>query len=217
MRKKERYRAFTDYFQACNPVPTTELYYRNAFELLIAVILSAQCSDKRINQVTPALFRAFPSPYKLAEATAEEVYAYIKSVAYPHSKTRYLIDTATAIVEKFGGKVPDRLEDLVQLRGVGRKTAHVVLAVSFNKPVIAVDRHVARVSKRLGLVKEHHTKPRAIEDELMRHMPKKVLPHAHHWLVLHGRYVCLARKPRCKECPLTHFCRFYATTYAGAS
>jgi len=209
MTKKERYRAFVDYFFRAMPEAATELVYQNPFELLIAVILSAQCTDKRINQVTPALFARFRNPYKLAKADVTEVFDYIKSVSYPQSKAKYLVGMAQKLINQFEGKIPDQLEDLQSLPGVGRKTANVILSVVYQKPAMPVDTHVMRVSKRLGLVRARSTTPLAIERELVHYLPEKYVTRAHHWLILHGRYTCLARAPKCGICPITQLCAYF--------
>lgn len=209
MRKEERYKALIAHF-AQQPEAKTELQYKTPFGLLIAVILSAQCTDKRVNQVTPALFKAFPTPAHLANSSFEEVFPYIKSVSYPNNKTRNLIKMAQTLVEAFGGQVPTQVADLQKLAGVGRKSAHVVASILYNTPVMAVDTHVMRVSKRLGLVDQQASTPLAVEKQLVEYFPEQYLAQAHHWLILHGRYVCLARKPRCTSCALSSFCRYYA-------
>lgn len=193
------------------PWPETELHYQNPFQLLVAVILSAQCTDKRINLVTPELFGAFATPQKLAEAEQPEVYEYIKSVTYPNNKAKAIIAMAKTLVERFGGQVPDNIDDLTSLPGVGRKTANVILAVVYGKAAMAVDTHVFRVSERLGLTTNSKT-PLATERALMRHIPADLVPKAHHWLILHGRYICKARKPECASCYLTDICRYYQRT-----
>lgn len=208
MRKKDLYAAVIKYFETTMPVAETELNYSNPFELLIAVILSAQCTDKRINQVTPALFKAYPTPQKLSEATPEEVLGYIHSVSYPNNKSRHLVGMAKKLTEEFGGEVPDTLDDLTKLPGVGRKTANVIQSVVFNKAAMAVDTHVFRVSNRIGLTNNSKT-PLATEKELMKHIPEEIIPKAHHWLILHGRYICIARKPKCEKCGLTAICKHY--------
>lgn len=208
MRKKDLYAAVIKYFETTMPVAETELNYSNPFELLIAVILSAQCTDKRINQVTPALFKAYPTPQKLSEATPEEVLGYIHSVSYPNNKSRHLVGMAKKLTEEFGGEVPDTLDDLTKLPGVGRKTANVIQSVIFNKAAMAVDTHVFRVSNRIGLTNNSKT-PLATEKELMKHIPEEIIPKAHHWLILHGRYICIARKPKCEKCGLTAICKHY--------
>ena len=210
MHKKERYKAFIDQFKQHLPEPTTELIYDNPFQLLIAVILSAQCTDKRVNKVTPALFSVLPTPDALAYADVEMVLQLIRSISYPNNKAKYIVATARIIVERFHGRIPSRREDLEALPGVGRKTANVMLATVFQKPVVAVDTHVYRVSKRIGLVSEKAKTPRAVEDELMLYLPKEDARHVNHWLVLHGRYTCVASEPACHRCPITHACLFYA-------
>lgn len=190
------------------PIAETELHYDNPFHLLIAVILSAQCTDKRVNMVTPALFEAFPTPAVLAVASPEAVYEYIKSVSYPNNKTKNLIGMAKKVVKDFNGQIPQTLEELESLPGVGRKTANVMLIVAFNKPAMPVDTHVFRVANRLGLT-DNSKNPVQTEKELVKYIPKEYLSKAHHWLILHGRYICLARKPKCEECGLTPYCKFF--------
>lgn len=208
MRKKELYEKVIAYFQESMPVAETELNYSNPFELLIAVILSAQCTDKRVNMITPALFKAYPQPEDMAKATAEEIFEYIKSVSYPNNKAKHLAGMARMLVNDFNSEVPDNLDDLVKLPGVGRKTANVIQSVVFNKAAMAVDTHVFRVSNRIGLTNNSKT-PLATEKELVKHIPENIIPTAHHWLILHGRYVCTARNPQCKVCGLTDICKFY--------
>jgi endonuclease-3 len=188
------------------PQAHTELRYENPFQLLCAVMLSAQCTDKRVNMVTPALFEAFPTPLALSKATKEDVLHYVKSVSYPNSKARHLVATARQLVERFGGKVPETLEELTSLPGVGRKTANVMQAVWFGRAAMAVDTHVFRVSHRLGLVPQRANTPLKVELELMRNIPAEDVPNAHHWLLLHGRYVCTSRKPHCEKCPFDGIC-----------
>ncbi len=212
MQRKERFEAFIDHFTRHQPQAETELHYENTYQLLVAVILSAQCTDKRINMVTPALFKDFPTPEHLAASHFDEVYPYIKSVSYPNNKTKHLIGMAKMLVEDFGNQVPSDINDLQKLPGVGRKTANVIASVVYNQPAMAVDTHVFRVSKRLGLVNQNAKTPLAVEMQLMRHIPKEFVPKAHHWLILHGRYICLARRPKCEECRLTHFCRYFEKT-----
>lgn len=212
MRKPERFRHFLAYFTEHFPDPKTELHFRNPYELLVAVILSAQCTDKRINQVTPALFERYPTPEHLAVATPEEVFAYVRSVSYPNNKARHLVGMAKILVNEFNSEVPATVEDLQKMPGVGRKTAHVILSLIFNQPTMAVDTHVFRVSHRLGLASAKATTPLAVERELMRYTPAELVPKAHHWLILHGRYVCVARTPKCEICPLTHFCLYFEKT-----
>jgi endonuclease III len=214
MTTKERYQAFIDYFTQHQPKATTELKYKNPFQLLLAVMLSAQCTDKRINMATPALFEAFPTPMHMAHSSFEEIFPYIKSISYPNNKTKHVLNMAKMVVEDFAGTIPEQVEDLQKLPGVGRKTAHVIVSVLYNQPKMAVDTHVLRVSKRLGLVHERATTPLAVEKELVRHLPEASIAKAHHWLILHGRYVCLARKPKCNTCALTSFCRYFAQTSA---
>ena len=210
MRKKERYQHLITYFTTHFPEPQTELHYHNAYELILAVVLSAQCTDKRVNLVTPALFARFPTPEQLATATPEEIYPFIKSVSYPNNKAKHLAGLGRMLVAQFNAEVPATVAELQQLPGVGRKTANVIASVIYNQPAMAVDTHVFRVSHRLGLVRNAPT-PLAVEKQLMLHLPKNLVPKAHHWLILHGRYICAARKPKCAVCPLTYFCQFYQT------
>ena len=204
---KERYNGIVRWFGENMPVAETELHYENSFQLLVAVILSAQCTDRRVNLVTPPLFTAFPTPETLAAATFDEVYPYIRSVSYPNSKTRHLIAMAQKLLSDFGGEVPSDLDALMSLPGVGRKTANVIASVVYDKPVIAVDTHVFRVAHRLGL--SDGKTPEAVERDLERHIPVERRAISHHWLILHGRYTCTARNPKCTECPLTDWCREY--------
>ncbi|MDE6327254.1 MAG: endonuclease III [Duncaniella sp.] len=208
MTLKERYRRVLEWFEAAMPVAETELHYSNPFQLLVAVILSAQCTDKRVNMVTPALFEAFPTPEALAAASTDDIYVYIKSVSYPNNKARSLSGMARRLVEEYGGEVPSDIDSLMSLPGVGRKTANVILAVVYGRSAMAVDTHVFRVSERIGLTTGSKT-PLATEKALMRHIPAEVIPKAHHWLILHGRYVCRARRPDCLNCGLTAVCRHY--------
>ena len=202
---KERYEGIIGWFSENMPEPETELHYDSPFHLLLAVILSAQCTDKRVNMVTPALFEAFPTPEALASASEEEVFPYIKSVTFPNNKTRHLIRAARVLCEEFGGEMPSDIDSLMKLPGVGRKTANVMLAVVWNKAAMAVDTHVFRVSNRIGLTIGSKT-PLETARTLGRHFPADLLPKAHHWLILHGRYVCTARKPNCAECGIRPFC-----------
>lgn len=190
------------------PVAESELVYSNPYELLVAVMLSAQCTDKRVNMVTPALFKAYPTAETLAKATSDEVFEYVKSVSYPRSKAEHLVAMAQRLVEVYGGQVPDNIEDLQTLQGVGRKTANVVCAVIWQQPTMAVDTHIFRVSERLGLT-TNSKNPLQTEKQLVKHIPETVIPKAHHWLLLHGRYVCQARKPKCEQCGLREYCRYY--------
>ena len=206
MTKRERYAYILGYFREQMPVVTTELEFGSAFQLLCATLLSAQCTDKRINQVTPALFARFPDAKTMAEAEPEEVFEYIRSVSYPNSKAKHLVEMARMMVSDFGGEVPSDMDDLVKLPGVGRKTANVMQAVWFGRAAMAVDTHVFRVSHRLGLVPATANTPLKVEQELMKNIPADDVPDAHHWLLLHGRYVCTSRKPHCEKCPFDGFC-----------
>ncbi len=206
MKKQERYNYILDYFSRTMNATETELHYTNTFELLVAVVLSAQCTDKRINMVTPRLFRDFPAPEALAVTTPEVVYEYIKSVSYPNNKARHLVGLGKALTERFGGEVPSTLEELTQLPGVGRKTANVIQAVAFGKAALAVDTHVFRVSHRLNLVPKSCTTPFSVEKELKRHIPTDLVATSHYWLLLHGRYTCTARSPHCDRCGLAEIC-----------
>ena len=205
--KKERYAQFMAYFQEAMPEANTELHYKNPFQLLCAVMLSAQCTDKRVNMVTPALFEAFPTPEAMAKASQEEVLHYVKSVSYPNSKAEHLVGMAKCLMERHGGKVPNDFDALVALPGVGRKTANVMLSVAFNKAAMAVDTHVFRVSHRIGLVSKKCTTPYAVEKELVKNIPEVLIPRAHHWLILHGRYVCKSQRPQCKTCGIRTICK----------
>ncbi|MCC8072057.1 MAG: endonuclease III [Bacteroidales bacterium] len=210
MTVKERYRRVLEWFEEAMPIAETELHYDNPFQLLVAVILSAQCTDKRVNIVTPALFEAYPTPQAMAAASSEEIFSFIKSISYPNNKTRSLMGMSRRLIDEYGGEVPSDIDALMSLPGVGRKTANVVLAVVFNQARMAVDTHVFRVSDRIGLTTRCKT-PLATERALMRHLPEEIVPKAHHWLILHGRYVCKARRPLCLECGLTQVCRYYLT------
>lgn len=208
MRKKERYEKVIDWFLANAVSEETELNYSNPYELLIAVILSAQCTDKRVNKITPALFEAFPSYEVLAVASPDEVFQYIKTCSYPNNKAKHLVGMAKVLQEEFGGVVPSEIKDLIKMPGVGRKTANVIASVVYDKPAMAVDTHVFRVSERIGLTTNSKT-PLATEKELVKYIPKEYIAKAHHWLILHGRYICLARKPKCEKCGLTEWCRYF--------
>ncbi|MFD2742637.1 MULTISPECIES: endonuclease III [Sphingobacterium] len=213
MLKKDRYKAFVDYFSTHNPDAETELHYSNPYELLVAVILSAQCTDKRINQVTPALFARYPEPESLAASSVEEVFSYIRSVSYPNNKAKHLVGMAQKLLAEFDGIVPEKVEDLVKLPGVGRKTANVISSVVYDNPAMAVDTHVFRVANRLGLT-QRATTPLAVEKQLVKHLPEETIKVAHHWLILHGRYICLARKPKCEICPITYFCQYFSKNFS---
>lgn len=215
MTTKERFAYLIDYFSREMPVAETELHYRNPYELLVAVILSAQCTDKRVNMVTPALFERFPEPESLAEATSDEVYKYIKSISYPNNKAKHLVGMAKMLLEKFSGKIPSDVNELQQLPGVGRKTANVIASVVFDLPALAVDTHVFRVSARIGLTRGAKT-PLGTEKQLLKHIPEKLVPVFHHWLILHGRYICIARTPKCPECGLRPVCKFYQASVKKA-
>ncbi|MDR2915430.1 MAG: endonuclease III [Tannerella sp.] len=208
MTKKERYKGVIEWFEKNVPVAETELHYMEPFQLLIAVILSAQCTDKRVNMITPALFEAYPTPEKLSEATPEEVYEYIKSVSYPNNKSKHLVGMSRMLLSEFGGIVPSDVDELQKLPGVGRKTANVIASVVFDKPAMAVDTHVFRVANRIGLTTNSKT-PLATEKELVKYIPEKLISKAHHWLILHGRYICIARKPKCGECGMSPWCKYY--------
>lgn len=215
MTRKERYSAVVERFERFMPAPTTELHYSDPFQLLVAVILSAQCTDKRVNMTTPALFEAFPTPESLAAASREEVFGFIKSISYPNNKTKALIAMARKLMADFGGTVPDDIDSLMTLPGVGRKTANVILSVVYDRPSMAVDTHVFRVAERIGLTTGSRT-PLATEKTLTANLAADVIPRAHHWLILHGRYVCKARKPLCDECFLTDVCRMWQKEHKAA-
>ncbi len=209
MRKEDLYEKIISYFQKEMPVAETELQYKSPYQLLIAVILSAQCTDKRVNKITPPLFEAFPTPEILAASSTEEVYEYIRSVSYPNNKAKHLVGMARMLVQDFDSQVPENRDDLLKLPGVGRKTANVIQSVVFNKAAMAVDTHVFRVSHRLGLVPGSCTTPLSTELELVKYIPEEIIPTAHHWLILHGRYTCVARFPRCEECGLKEWCAYF--------
>jgi endonuclease-3 len=209
MTRKERYEAFLEYFSENQPQAETELHYENPYQLLVAVILSAQCTDKRVNIVTPALFEAFPTPEHLANSHFDEVLPYIKSISFMNNKTKHLLGMAKMLVEDFNSKVPESVDDLQKMPGVGRKTANVIASVIYNQPTMAVDTHVFRVSKRLGLVNQNAKTPLEVEKTLIKHIPSEYVHVAHHWLILHGRYVCVARRPKCEKCKITHFCKYF--------
>lgn len=209
MTKKERYDQFVAWFSVNMPDPETELKYKNPFELLVAVVLSAQCTDKRVNLVTEKLFADFPSAESLAMSHFDELFPYIRSISYPNNKTKHLLGLSKILTEKFDGNVPLSIEQLQTLPGVGRKTANVIVSVLDNQPAMAVDTHVFRVSKRLGLVTQNAKTPLEVEKQLIKNIPSEHVHKAHHWLILHGRYTCLARSPKCSECKITHFCRHF--------
>lgn len=211
MQIKERFSFLISYFSETMTEAETELIYSNPFELLVAVILSAQCTDKRVNLVTPALFNRFPDSKALMMSSFEEVFSFIKSISYPNNKAKHLIGMAKMLEEQFQGQVPDSVEELQKLPGVGRKTANVIASVVYNQPTMAVDTHVFRVSHRIGLVPKTSKTPLAVEMALYKHLPKDIIPKAHHWLILHGRYVCMARNPHCENCGLKTVCRFFAS------
>ena len=213
MTRKERYTHFVEYFSNNNPDAETELDYQNPYQLLVAVILSAQCTDKRVNLTTPALFEAFPTAEALSLAEFDDVFPLIRSISYPNNKSKHLIGMAKMLVEEFGSVVPSDLNDLQKLPGVGRKTANVIASVIYNQPTMAVDTHVFRVSKKIGLVTQSASTPLAVEKQLVKYIPEEFIPKAHHWLILHGRYTCLARKPKCTECAITSFCNYYKKNF----
>jgi len=204
----ERYRLIIEYFTNFHDEPKTELSYTSAYELLVAVMLSAQCTDKRVNVITPAFFSRFPTIESLATATVEEVFPYIRTCSYPNSKAKYLVNVAKDLILKHSSKIPDSLEELLKLPGVGRKTANVLLSILYKKPAMAVDTHVFRVSQRIGLVINAKT-PYEAEKQLVENFPPALIPKAHHWLILHGRYTCLARQPKCHICTFTDFCIYF--------
>ena len=212
MRKKERFENVIDWFQKNMPIAETELHYNNPFELLIAVVLSAQCTDKRVNMITPRLFKDFPTPEALAASTPEVIFEYIRSISYPNNKAKHLVGMASMLVNDFNSEVPDTLEKLIKLPGVGRKTANVIQSVVYNKAAMAVDTHVFRVSNRIGLT-TNSKNPLVTDLELTKYIPKSLIPIAHHWLILHGRYVCQARTPKCDQCGLRPFCEYYSDSH----
>jgi endonuclease-3 len=209
MKREDRYRFIVDYFSRNQPDAETELQFSNPFELLVAVVLSAQCTDKRVNLITPALFRRFPDAEALAQGSVDEIFTYIRSVSYPNNKAKHLAGLGKMLRDQFHSEVPSSVDDLQKLPGVGRKTANVIASVIYNQPTMAVDTHVFRVSKRLGLVNQNAKTPLAVELQLYRYLSKEVIPKAHHWLILHGRYVCVARSPKCAQCGIQQACRFY--------
>ena len=208
MKTKERFEKVLAWFEENMPIAETELDYGSPYELLVAVILSAQCTDKRVNQITPALFEKFPTAELLAEASFEDVFEYIRSCSYPNNKAKHLVGMAKMLTEDFGGVVPSDVDELQKMPGVGRKTANVIAAVVYDKPTMAVDTHVFRISDRIGLT-TNAKNPLQTEQQLMKYLPLDIVPKAHHWLILHGRYVCKARRPECEKCGLTPWCRYY--------
>lgn len=208
MLKKDRFEKIIAWFQENMPIAETELHYSNPYELLVAVILSAQCTDKRVNQITPPLFQQYPDAFSLSQATSEQVFEFIRSCSYPNNKAKHLVGMATMLTNDFKGNVPDDINEMQKMPGVGRKTANVIASVVFDKPAMAVDTHVFRVSERLGLTTKSKT-PLETEKQLVKHIPEELLPIAHHWLILHGRYVCMARKPKCNKCGLTELCKAF--------
>ena len=208
MNKQKRYKAIIGWFEKNMPEAETELNYETPFQLLISTILAAQCTDKRVNMITPALFEAFPTPEVLAASNQETVFGYIKGISYPNSKSKHLVEMARLLVQDYQGQVPSKMEDLLRLPGVGRKTANVISSIIFDIPALAVDTHVFRVSNRLGLTDDSKT-PLETEKELTKYIPRKLWSKAHHWLILHGRYVCVARKPLCESCGLKGYCKYF--------
>lgn len=208
MKREERFQLVIDYFQTNNPDAETELDYKSPFQLLVAVILSAQCTDKRVNVITPPLFEHFPDPQTMAQSNQEEIFEFIRSCSYPNNKARHLLGMAKMLIDDFQGVVPEDLNDLQKLPGVGRKTANVIASVVFNQPAMAVDTHVFRVSQRIGLTWRAKT-PLETEKQLVKYIPEELISKAHHWLILHGRYVCFARKPNCEKCGIAPYCKYY--------
>jgi endonuclease-3 len=209
MTRKERYTFIIDYFEKNMPVAETELEYEDPYELIVAVILSAQCTDKRVNITTPAIYKKYPTVQSMSEATFDDLFPLIKSISYPNNKTKHLIGMANKVVKEFGGKIPMTVDALMQLPGVGRKTANVITSVIDLQPNMAVDTHVFRISKRIGLVAQKVSTPFAVEKELVKNIPVELIHKAHHWLILHGRYICVARNPKCEQCGLQPGCRYF--------
>lgn len=216
MKREERFQHVIEYFKTNNPDAETELDYKNSYQLLVAVILSAQCTDKRVNVITPPLFERFPTVQRMALSTQEEIFEYIKSCSYPNNKARHLLGMAKMLVDDFHGIVPDDITELQKLPGVGRKTANVIVSVVFNQPAMAVDTHVFRVSQRIGLTWRAKT-PLETETQLVKYIPKELISKAHHWLILHGRYVCFARKPDCENCGIAPYCKYYEKTFKSGA
>ncbi len=212
--KKQRFKNVMDWFENNAESAETELHYANNYQLLIAVILSAQCTDKRVNMISPRVFEAFPTPEVMAASSPDEVFDYIKSCSYPNNKAKNLVGMAQKLVADFGGEVPSDIDSLLTIPGVGRKTANVMLSVAFDKPAMAVDTHVFRVSNRIGLT-DNSKSPLETERELVKYIPKRILGKAHHWLILHGRYVCVARKPKCEQCGIKEWCKYYEKNKGG--
>lgn len=209
MTKKERFEYIIEYFKKEMPIAETELDYGTPFELLVAVILSAQCTDKRVNIITPALLERFPTAYEMAQASVDEIFEYIKTCSYPNNKAKHLSGMSKMLTNDFNEIIPDDINELQKLPGVGRKTANVIASVVFNKPALAVDTHVFRVSKRIGLTTNAKT-PLETEKQLVKYIPEDLIPIAHHWLILHGRYVCIARKPKCEICGIAQYCKYFS-------
>lgn len=207
MLKKDRYKLFVEHFSVKQPNAETELHYNNPYQLLVAVILSAQCTDKRVNMVTPALFERFPNAKALSEVTSDIVFDYIRSISYPNNKAKHLVGMANMLLNEFNNEVPADIKDLQRMPGVGRKTANVIASVIYNAPAMAVDTHVYRVARRLGLTTG--TTPLSVEKDLVKNLPEETIHVAHHWLILHGRYVCLARSPKCSICEISHMCKYF--------
>lgn len=210
----ERYKLVLDWFESNDASPQTELQYSNPYELLVAVILSAQCTDKRVNMVTPALFKRFPHVEALAASDEKEIFSYIRSISYPNAKSKHLLGMARMLVDSFSGKVPSEVSQLTKLPGVGRKTANVIVSVVFDQPAMAVDTHVFRVSNRIGLTRASKN-PLQTEKTLLKYIPREQVARAHHWIILHGRYVCMARKPACSDCGINQWCRYYSKNHAS--
>jgi endonuclease-3 len=210
----ERYKMVLDWFETHDASPQTELHYRNPYELLVAVILSAQCTDKRVNMVTPALFKRFPDVHALSDSDEKEIFSYIKSISYPNAKSKHLLGMAKMLVDSFSGNVPSEVSQLIKLPGVGRKTANVIVSVVFDQPAMAVDTHVFRVSNRIGLTRASKN-PLQTEKTLLKYIPREKVARAHHWIILHGRYVCMARKPACGACGIKQWCRYYSKSYSS--
>jgi endonuclease-3 len=215
MTRKERYQFVIDYFETHLPIAETELEFKDPYQLLVAVILSAQCTDKRVNLTTPAIFKKYPDVQSLGKASVEELFPFIKSISYPNNKTKHLLGMAHKVVNQFGGRIPMTVEELMQLPGVGRKTANVITSVIDRQPNMAVDTHVFRVSKRIGLVPQSASTPLAVEKELLKNIPEELVHKAHHWLILHGRYTCVARNPKCEQCGLRTVCLYFHKVRSG--